>query len=110
MYNKFTVHLQSKALLSFALDEDDKIWLFFQKKIILPGECYNPYFAQTSETRTKLGATALQAKIVSNAIEILEDPGTPFYFKCGAKKYMAIMAQVILLYKLQFVENLENLN
>jgi hypothetical protein len=42
----------------------------------------------------KVEEFALQTKLVSNAIEIKDDPGTPFYFKCGVKSYMGIMEEV----------------
>jgi hypothetical protein len=42
----------------------------------------------------KAEAFALQTKLVSKAIETKDDPGIPFYFKCGVKSYMGIMKEV----------------
>jgi hypothetical protein len=47
-------------------------------------------YSQKKDLNVEAGAL----KLVSSAIEIQEEPGVPFYFKCDAKQYMAIMKQV----------------
>jgi len=64
-----------------------------QIEISFPGGCFDPPYSQ-NENNIKREAVAFETKRVSSAINIQEDPGTPFYFKCNAKKYMGIMAEV----------------
>lgn len=62
-------------------------------EISFPGGCFNPPYSKKESNITE-EIVAFQTQKVSKAIFIKEDPGTPFYFKCDAKKYMGIMQEV----------------
>jgi hypothetical protein len=64
---------------------------FWQIEISFPGSCFNPPYTQKQDSNFEASA---RQQMVSSAIDIQEDIGVPFYFKCDGKQYMAIMAPV----------------
>lgn len=96
---------------SFQFFKIPRVPLWYQIEVRFPDSCLNPFFldedgrsvkafhwndfVRSAKSRMKSISDFLpHAEILSSANKAQQHPGQPFYFRCGAKHYMAIMQQV----------------